>query len=235
MKLIGELSLSESWETKFQKIICWFPKLWQSSHRIPMPSTLPPLTKKTTPSTKNHLWCHWILCMLFIMIKKINCLCEQISMFIRIIFLIVNWMSAFCLEKTHITSLFSCSVRSDTTAQGAGIQMESSSLAELRRWTLGFRSPRCLEFSRRSTGRRELFRERGPEIFMRPLETCWIWFASAWVETPQGQIKTTFQRRSYYLGLWDKWRHRSGNFVPSNWIQVKRPGAFSRHPSKGIT
>ena len=119
---------------------------FQSYGRVLIESLCPllylPYTKKTTPSTKNHLWCHWILCMLFIMIKKISCLCEQISMFIRRIFLIVNEMSAFCLEKTHITSLFSCSIRSDTTAQGAEIQMESSSLAELRRWTLVFRSPR---------------------------------------------------------------------------------------------
>lgn len=137
-----------------------------------------PHTKKTTSSTKSHLWYHWILCMLFITNKKINCLCKQISMFICITFLIVNEMSAFCLEKTRITSLFSCSVMSDTTVQGAGIQKESSSLAELRSWTLGFRSSRCLEFLRRSTGRRELFRERGPEICMRPNETCWLWFAS---------------------------------------------------------
>ena len=169
VKLFCELSLSESWEMKFQKIICWFPKLWQSSYRIPMPSTLPPLHKENCPLRKKYLWCHWILCMLFIMIKKISCLCEHISVFIRIIFLIVSEMSAFCPEKTHITSLFSCSVMSHPTAQGAGIQVESSSLAELRRWTLGFWSPRCLEFSRQSTGRRELFEKEVLKYAWDPL------------------------------------------------------------------
>ena len=146
---------------------------FQSYGRVLIESLCPllylPYTKKTAPSTKKYLWCHWILCMLFIMIKKISCLCEHISVFIRIIFLIVSEMSAFCPEKTHITSLFSCSVMSHPTAQGAGIQVESSSLAELRRWTLGFWSPRCLEFSRRSTGRRELFEKEVLKYAWDPL------------------------------------------------------------------
>lgn len=54
-----------------------------------------------------------------------------------------------------------------TTAQGGGIQTESSSLAELRRPILGFRRSRYLEFVKHSTGRRQLHRERGPEMCIR--------------------------------------------------------------------